>query len=401
VADSSERAPVPAPVAGADLGGRSAPTDVEVLQGSPPVTERVAVAFARFLRAEGLDVPMSATLSYVDALDTVGIASRDAVYWAGRATIVRRPEDIPLYDTVFDAFWMRGRYESREERAPDQVTIATDDGDDDSGDGDGDDSGDDTITVRFSTTEVLSKKDFADYSTAELAEARQLMSQLRLVGAPRRSRRRVRSKHGRGRPDLRRTVRDAIRAGGEPIHRSFTEPGERPRRLVFLLDVSGSMEAYSRALVRFVHAAVVGRTKVEAFALGTRLTRMTRELSTRDPDAAIRRAADRVVDWSGGTRLGDGLRQFNDEWGQRGMARGAIIVILSDGWDRGDPAVMGEQMARLSRIAAKVVWVNPLKASEGYAPLAQGMAAALPYVDSFIEGHSLDSLEHLAEVIAA
>jgi uncharacterized protein with von Willebrand factor type A (vWA) domain len=153
-------------------------------------------------------------------------------------------------------------------------------------------------------------------------------------------------------------------------------------------------------LVRFVHAAVVGRTKVEAFALGTRLTRITRELSTRDPDAAIHRAADRVVDWSGGTRLGDGLRQFNDEWGQRGMARGAIVVILSDGWDRGEPAVMAEQMARLSRVAHKVVWVNPLKASPGYAPLAQGMAAALPYIHSFIEGHSLDSLEQLAEVIA-
>lgn len=382
-------------------GSSDAPPPAEVLQGRPPDVERVAVAFARFLRTEGLDVPMSATLSFVDALATVGVDTRDNVYWAGRATIVRRPEDIPLYDTIFDAFWMRGRYETREERAPDQVTIATDDGDDDSPDGDGDDSGDDTITVRFSTTEVLSKKDFAEYSIAELAEARQLMSQLRLVGSPRRSRRRVRSTHERGRPDLRRTVRDAIRAGGEPIHRSFTVPGERPRRLVFLLDVSGSMEAYSRALVRFVHAAVVGRTKVEAFALGTRLTRMTRELSTRDPDAAIRRAADRVVDWSGGTRLGDGLRQFNDEWGQRGMARGAIVVILSDGWDRGDPATMAEQMARLSRVAAKVIWVNPLKASEGYAPLAQGMAAALPYIDSFVEGHSLDSLEHLAEVIAA
>lgn len=390
MADSSEPGSVGAPVAGAD-----------VLQGRPPDLERMAVAFARFLRGEGLDVPMSATLSFVDALGLVGVASRDAVYWAGRATIVRRPEDIGLYDTIFDAFWMRGRYDARERGEVEQITIATDDGDDDSADGEGDDAGDDTITVRFSTTEVLAKKDFAEYTVAELDEARALMARLRLVGSPRRSRRRVPSKRTRGRPELRRTVRHAIRAGGEPIRRAFTEPGERPRRLVFLLDVSGSMESYSRALVRFVHAAVVGRTKVEAFALGTRLTRMTRELSTRDPDAAIRRAADRVVDWSGGTRLGDGLRQFNDEWGQRGMARGAIVVILSDGWDRGDPAVMAEQMARLSRVAHRVVWVNPLKASEGYAPLAQGMAAALPYIDSFVEGHSLDSLERLAEVIAA
>ena len=160
------------------------------------------------------------------------------------------------------------------------------------------------------------------------------------------------------------------------------------------------MEPYARAFVRFLHAAVVSRTRVEAFALGTRLTRVTRELSSRDPDAAVRAAADRVVDWSGGTRLGDGLRAFNDEWGIRGMARGAIVVILSDGWDRGEPEALAEQMARLARVAHKIVWVNPLKASPGYAPLAQGMAAALPYVDEFVEGHSLAALEELASVIS-
>ena len=161
------------------------------------------------------------------------------------------------------------------------------------------------------------------------------------------------------------------------------------------------MEPYSRALLRFVHAAVVGRVKVEAFALGTRLTRLTRELQNRDPDAALARASGTVEDWSGGTRLGEALGTFNREWGLRGMARGAIVVILSDGWDRGDPAVLAEEMARLARVAYHIIWVNPLKASPGYAPLAQGMAAALPYVDAFIEGHSLASLEELATVIAA
>jgi uncharacterized protein with von Willebrand factor type A (vWA) domain len=170
--------------------------------------------------------------------------------------------------------------------------------------------------------------------------------------------------------------------------------------VVLLCDVSGSMEPYARAFVRFVHAAVVSRTRVEAFALGTRLTRVTRELSSRDPDAAVHAAAGRVVDWAGGTRLGEGLRAFNDEWGVRGMARGAVVVILSDGWDRGDPAVLDEQMTRLHRVAHKVVWVNPLKASPGYQPLARGMAAALPHVDEFVEGHSLASLEQLAEVLA-
>jgi uncharacterized protein len=202
-----------------------------------------------------------------------------------------------------------------------------------------------------------------------------------------------------GRPDLRRTVRAALRTGGEPARLMFRQPGERPRRLVLLLDVSGSMEPYARALIRFVHAAMVGRSQVEAFALGTRLTRLTRELSTRDPDVALSRAAEVVNDWSGGTRLGDGLRCFNDEWGIRGMARGATVVILSDGWDRGEPEIMEEQMARLSRVAYQVVWVNPLKATPGYAPLAQGMAAALPHVDRFIAGHNLESLRYLAELV--
>jgi uncharacterized protein with von Willebrand factor type A (vWA) domain len=169
---------------------------------------------------------------------------------------------------------------------------------------------------------------------------------------------------------------------------------------VLLLDVSGSMEPYARALIRFVHAAVAGRQKVEAFAMGTRLTRLTRELSTRDPDEALQRAATRVADYGGGTRLGDGLKVFNDEWGQRGMARGAIVVVLSDGWDRGDPAVLGEQMQRLQRAAHKVVWVNPLKVTPGYAPLARGMAAALPHIDAFVEGHSIEAIEELARVVS-
>jgi uncharacterized protein len=170
---------------------------------------------------------------------------------------------------------------------------------------------------------------------------------------------------------------------------------------VLLADISGSMEPYSRSLLRFVHAAATGQNRVEAFALGTRLTRITRELASRDPDAAFERATAAVPDWSGGTRLGEMLAEFNDQWGVRGMARGAVVVILSDGWDRGDPAVLAEQMARLARVAHRVVWVNPLKATPGYEPLARGMAAALPFVDRFIEGHSLAALEHLAEEIAA
>lgn len=174
----------------------------------------------------------------------------------------------------------------------------------------------------------------------------------------------------------------------------------RPRRVVLLADISGSMEPYSRALLRFAHAAVAGGTRVEAFTLGTRLTRVTKELSSRDPDAALARASLAVADWSGGTRLGASLRRFNDDWGVRGLARGAVVVILSDGWDRGDPEELRTEMARLHRVAHRVVWVNPLKASPGYQPLAQGMAAALPEVDDFVEGHSLESLEELARIVA-
>ena len=169
--------------------------------------------------------------------------------------------------------------------------------------------------------------------------------------------------------------------------------------MVFLLDVSGSMDPYSRALLRFAHAAVIGRRRVEVFSLGTRLTRLTRALQWRDPDRALAALEPDVRDWSGGTRLGDGLQRFNGEWGVPGMARGAVVVVLSDGWERGDVGLLAEEMARLHRVAHRVVWVNPLKATPGYEPLARGMAAALPFVDHFVEGHSLRSLVDLAEVI--
>ncbi len=363
----------------------------------------IAVAFSRVLRGAGLTVPTSSTIAFAEALACTGLDHRDQTFWAGRATLVRRPEDHLLYDRAFAVFWEHveaADFGDIEEEAA-KITLAIDD---DSADGDdqpdsAEESDDPVIELRFSATEVLRQKDFADYSPDELTEAQQLMSQLRLVGSPRRSLRLTRASGRTSRPDLRRTVRSALRAGGEPIRRHYSTQGTRRRRLVLLLDVSGSMEPYARALIRFVHAAVAGRQRVEAFALGTRLTRLTRELSSRDPDEALRRAATRVSDYGGGTRLGDGLRIFNDEWGQRGMARGAIVVVLSDGWDRGDPEVLGEQMQRLHRVAHKVVWVNPLKVTPGYAPLARGMAAALPHVDAFVEGHSIDAIEELARVI--
>jgi len=370
--------------------------------GMAPAPEQAVVGFVRALRAEGIAAPVGSTLAFAEALAALDVNRRDDLYWAGRATLVSRPEDTPVYDRVF-ARCFDGSAELLL-GVPEELTIrlALDDdsGDDEPGDGDGnaEDDGVPTISVRWSPIEVLRTRDFATYSPEEFAEARRLMADLRLAGALRSSRRHRPAR--RGRPDVRRTVRRALRSGGEPVQRSFVGPSTRPRRVVLLCDVSGSMEPYARALVRFLHAAVVGRNQVEAFALGTRLTRITRELSSRDPDVAIAAAAQRVVDWSGGTRIGEGLREFNDRWGVRGMARGAVVVILSDGWDRGEPEVLAEQMARLKRVAFRVVWVNPLKATPEYAPLARGMAAALPFVDEFVEGHSLAALEDLVEVIA-
>jgi uncharacterized protein with von Willebrand factor type A (vWA) domain len=380
-----------------------APTAVPV-PASPNPAASLATAFARVLRGLGLSVPIGCVLTFTEALGAVGMMRRDSVYWAARATLARRPEDLPLFDRAFAVFWEQraGTTETDDALEPQRITIEMDDGneDDDAGDDPATPSDDPSIQLRFSAAEVLRQKDFGAYSDEELRLAQHLMSSLRFVGPPRRSLRLTPSKRDQHRPDLRRTVRASLRAGGEPMRRYWREPGERMRRLVLLLDVSGSMEPYARALLRFVQAAVAGRQKVEAFAMGTRLTRITKELDSRDPDRALLLASERVVDWSGGTRLGESLRRFNDQWGVRGMARGAIVVVLSDGWDRGDPEVLAEQMQRLQRITHSLVWVNPLKVTPGYAPLARGMAAALPYVDHFVEGHSVAAMEELAGVIS-
>jgi uncharacterized protein with von Willebrand factor type A (vWA) domain len=360
------------------------------------------------LRSAGLDVPLGSTLVFVHALAEVDATSRPQLYWAGRATLVRRREDVPVYDRAFARFWLGLMAPDRAPVERITLELAVEDPAADADQPPEPDTDEarsrQTLVVRASPIEVLRHKDFAQCSDDELDETRRLMDDLQLAGALRRSRRLRPVRHGRSpgsRPDVRGTVRRSVRAGGEAVVPSRRGPSERPRNLVLLLDVSGSMDPYARELVRFAHAAVATRRRgrVEAFALGTRLTRLTRALSSRDPDEAMAAAADSALDWSGGTRLGEGLRAFNDLWGVRGLARGAVVVILSDGWDRGDPGDLAEQMARLRRVASRIVWVNPLKASEGYAPLARGMAAALPYVDDFVEGHSLAALEELAAVV--
>jgi uncharacterized protein len=361
--------------------------------------DRLAVVFARRLRAEDMAVPTDSVALFVSALSELDPADRDSLYWAGRAVLVKRPEDIDTFDRVFRSVWLRQPPDAPPTAIAVEERAAVDE--QQTEDGDEHPSSAPTMAVRYSAVEVLRGKDFGEYTAADIADAQRLMADLRATAAMRRSRRRRAAKWRRHRkPDIRATLRRALRTGGEPIRRGWYAPTMQPRRLVLLCDVSGSMDPYSRALLRFMHAAVAGRRRVEAFTIGTRLTRLTRELLSRDPNQALRRAGAVVPDWSGGTRLGDTLRDYNDEWGMHGMSRGAVVVILSDGWERGDPTVIAEQMARLSRVAHKVVWVNPLKASPGYAPLARGMAAALPYIDAFIEGHNLSALEDLIEVIS-
>lgn len=365
---------------------------------------QLAAGFVAALREAGVEVPIGASLLYVQALAAVNDLDRGARYWCGRTTLITRAEDFGVYHRVFGTYWtgidLGDEIESLTKTTSIVLDYSDDENDEAEPDVDDDTDGDEPDQVmRYSAVEVLRDKDFSEYTGDELRELTHLMGRMRVFGALRPSRRLKRSKARSGPQDLRRTVRRALANDGEPIDRRFRSRSVQPRRVVLLLDISGSMDAYSRALLRFVHATVLARGRVEAFALGTRLTRLTREMATLDPDRALDNASTAVDDWAGGTRLGDSLRAFNDEWAVRGMARGAVVVILSDGWDRGDPEMMTEQMARLSRVSYRIVWANPLKATDGYAPLARGMAAALPFIDEFVEGHSLGALEQLAEAI--
>jgi hypothetical protein len=250
----------------------------------------------------------------------------------------------------------------------------------------------------YSEVELLRDKDFAHYTDIERAQARRIIMSL-AQHMPMREARRTRATRRRGvRPDLQATVRAALRYGGEPVDRRWREHVQGPRQMVLVCDVSGSMAPYARMLLQYLHAAVATHRRVEAFVFGTRLTRITYELGIRDPDRALERASAAVVDWSGGTRIGDAISTLNRVHGRR-LGRGSVIVILSDGWDRGDPALLGAEMARLRRTAHRTIWLNPLKAAPDYAPLARGMAAALPHTDHFMAGNSLRSLAELAQLL--
>jgi uncharacterized protein len=265
--------------------------------------------------------------------------------------------------------------------------------------GESDHDAGETLAMTASSDDRLHHADFAALTVAEVALMRDLMAQLRLA-PPARRRRRTRRSHLGDRLDMRATIRRSHRTGGDPVERIRRRRTERPRRLVLLADISGSMAPYARAYLQLLHCAA-GGANAETFVFATRLTRLTRQLRIRNPTVALQRAAAHAPDWSGGTRLGAALKAFNDGWGRRGLARGAVVLIVSDGWDSGDPADVAEQMARLARLAHKIVWVNPRKQSATYQPLVGGMAAALPHVDEFVSGHSLQAMSDVVVAIGS
>jgi uncharacterized protein with von Willebrand factor type A (vWA) domain len=357
------------------------------------------VGLARTLRAAGVAASPDRVHAAVEALALLDPSRRDDVYWAGRLTLCGTADEQRRYDAVFAAYFgdRPGSLVRRQRVLVPRVQLVSDD----EGPGPGEGTQEQlsaSASAAASDLEQLRHRDVSRMTAAEREELHRLLALMRLPGEARRIRRKSPSE--RGTVDTRRTLRAWMRAGGEPAALHHQRPRTRARRVVLLVDVSGSMERYSGALLRFSHAAARrGSAPTEVFALGTRLTRLTREMAHRDADAAMSAVAAAVPDAGGGTRLGLLLKEFLDRWGQRGTARGAVVVILSDGWERGDVTLLAEQVARLQRLAHRVVWANPRKAAPGFAPVAAGMAAALPHVDDFVEGHSLAALEHLAAVV--
>jgi uncharacterized protein len=364
----------------------------------------VALAgFGRALRAAGLPVGTGQVLSFCRGLSRLDPTDLRDVYWSGRACLVSRRDDLAAYDDAFARYFLG-------DTGP-RLVVA----------GDGPPAGDasggtldvsapvtgrvrrparDEVGQAASEVELLRGKDFADCDPDELAAIGRLMADLVIATPLRKTRRTERARRGI-RPDLRRALRAQVRRGAPVLPIPQRRARTRPRSLVLLLDVSGSMSAYSRALLQFAYAVAHGPARVEVFCFGTRLTRVSDALARRDPDEALRQAAETVVDWEGGTRIGESVREYLRSWAWRGGCRGAVVVLCSDGLERGDPAVLAAAMSRLRRLAYRVIWVNPLKSGPAYEPATRGMQAALPHIDLLVSGHNLASLVNLANVVDA
>jgi uncharacterized protein with von Willebrand factor type A (vWA) domain len=358
--------------------------------------DEVLLGFARALRAAGVPVTADRERTYLEAVAEVGLDGQSGTYWAGQATLCGSPADLERYDQVYAAWFGLERAGRRPPRDPVR-TVAQAALEPRDGGNAGPDEESEALQAQASSTEVLRHRDVAVLSSAERLRLAALFAGLR-PRAPRRPAHRH-TPSRRGVVDARRTLRDQLRRMGEPGPIAWRRRGTRPRRVVLLVDVSGSMSGYADALLRLAHSYAATGLPVEVFTLGTRLTHVTRPLRQRDPERALAACGAVVPDWSGGTRLAEGLRVFLDRWGRRGMARGAVVVLFSDGWERDAPEALGEQMRRLRGLAHRVVWVNPHRGKAGYQPVQQGMVAALPHIDDFVAGHSMAAFEELVEVV--
>jgi len=382
--------------------------------------------FGRLLRDAGLRVTTGQILDLCRALNSIDITNREEFYQAARCLLLTRHQDEQLFRALFVAFWQR--QQTRAETALDRDThsdllaqsspssqpsdggqgtvqsqrlllsVPEESGDDSANKEEDGDAGRDQLAA-YSATEVLRRKDFSELQSREIAEVNHLIAELRFQSATRKLRRTRRAPKG-PHPDPRRALRETLSHGGELMTLPRREQRRKARPLVLICDISGSMERYTSLLLRFLHAIRQGRGSVETFVFGTRLTRITRQLRLRDTDQALREVSTEVIDWGGGTRIGESLATFNRRWGRRVLGHGALVAIISDGWDHGDPAILAAELSHLQRLSHRLIWLNPLLGLSGYAPLTRGMRAALPFVDDFMTCHTLQSLQDLAHFLA-
>lgn len=384
-----------------------------------------SLRFGRVLRANGVMVTPAQVMTFVDATEHIGIENRRQFKLAAETTLVTRKEDLPIFDEVFNRYWVSVR---DQQANPDQLTdfqeISAEEAemmqdesdqmegaegesmtseqvegleaDDGSSDDQGDAEDDAESIMTYSSSEALREKDFSEYTQEELEQARFLMRHLKWEIGKRKSRRKIATRKGRY-VDARRTMRRSLQTAGVPLKISQKKIKYKPRALIVICDISGSMDRYSRLLLHFIHTIENDMAKVEAFVFGTRLTRVTRVLKNRPIDEAITRVSSEVQDWAGGTRIGESIQTFNQEWARRVLRNGAVVLIISDGWDRGDPDLLAAEMSRLQRSCYRLIWLNPLLGSPRYQPLTRGMQAAMPFIDDFLPVHNLESLELLAQ----
>jgi uncharacterized protein len=373
----------------------------EAPPASPGPFTGLLVKFAGELRAAGLAVGSGDVLLYCSALSRLNPADLVDLYWAGRTTLVNRHDDITVYDQVFRRFFLA------DDMATDPLTLMLRASAEAQGalvipsTEPGESEREDKAVLGWmaSDVEALKRKSFAACTPEELAALRRIMARIRLTPPRRRTRRSAPARAG-PRPDPRRTVRESMRMHGEPARLYWRRRKVRLRPLVLILDISGSMADYSRSLLQFAHSAARSAGRVEVFCFGTRLTRVTGAMECRQPDEALERAARAAFDWDGGTRIGDSLDAFVRDWGRRGLCRGGIVVICSDGLDRGDPAVLASALERLSRLSHRLVWLNPHKGNDpAFRPSTLGMMIAAPHIDLLLSGHDLSSLEKLARLL--